>query len=120
MMSNEDQNEDRNGHQIDVTPSSGNVFADLGRPDADELLLKAQLVWHVSRVITKRALTQLQAAEILGIDQPKVLRLLRGYLSEFSVEQLIRYLVALSFDVEIVLKEKPTTHEPGSVAVHAA
>ena len=88
------------------TPSSGNVFADLGLPDAEELDLKAELVYKISRTIADRGLTQTQAAEILGINQPKVSALLRGHQDGFSVERILRFLTALDHDVEIAVKPK--------------
>lgn len=91
------------------TPSSGNVFADLGLPDAEELDLKAELVYKISQIIAERGLTQAQAAEILGINQPKVSALLRGRLDGFSVERIMRFLTALDRDVEIVVKPKAQT-----------
>lgn len=97
------------------TPSSGNVFADLGLPDADELDPKAELVYKLGRMIADRRLTQAQTAEILGINQPKVSALLRGQLDGFSVERIMRFLVALGNDVEIVVK--PTSQQRGHVRV---
>jgi predicted XRE-type DNA-binding protein len=87
--------------EISVHPSSGNVFADLGLPNADELLIKAELVHQISEIISERKLTQIEAAEILGIDQPKVSSLVRGKLSGFSTERLFRFLNALGSSVEI-------------------
>jgi predicted XRE-type DNA-binding protein len=99
------------------TMSSGNVFADLGLPDADELLVKAELVMQISRIVEERGLTQVQAAELLGIDQPKVSHLLRGNLRGYSVERLSRFLNALGQDVEIVVRPKPRTERQGRTRV---
>jgi predicted XRE-type DNA-binding protein len=90
-----------------VTPSSGNIFADLGFPDAEELKAKADLVIQIIQIIEERGLKQAEAAEIMGIDQPKVSALVRGKLEGFSMERLYRFLNALGMDVEIVVK--PTT-----------
>src|SRR5579859_5911909 len=98
------------------TPSSGNVFADLGLPDAEELDLKAELVYRISRAIADRGLTQTQAAEILGINQPKVSALLRGHLDGFSVERILYFLTALDHDVEITIKPKAQTRGRMKVA----
>jgi predicted XRE-type DNA-binding protein len=87
--------------EIEVYPSSGNVFADLGLPDAEELMLKAELAHQISELITARRLSQVQAAEILGVDQPKVSALVRGKLSGFSIERLFKFLNALGAPVEI-------------------
>ncbi|MGH8435074.1 MAG: helix-turn-helix domain-containing protein [Pseudomonas sp.] len=89
--------------KIHYTESSGNIFADLGLPDADTLLIKAELVRQISICLRNRRLTQSQAADILGIDQPKVSALLRGYLRGFSLERLTRFLNALGRDVDIVV-----------------
>jgi predicted XRE-type DNA-binding protein len=87
--------------EIQVYSSSGNVFADLGLPNADELLIKAELAHQISELISERELTQIEAAELLGIDQPKVSALVRGKLSGFSTERLFRFLNALGRNVEI-------------------
>lgn len=87
--------------EITVQASSGNVFADLGLPDSDELLLNAELAHYISKHIADRQLTQIQAAELLGVDQPKISALTRGKLSGLSVERLFRFLNALGSDIEI-------------------
>jgi predicted XRE-type DNA-binding protein len=92
--------------EIDIQVSSGNIFADLGMPNADEMLMKAELVRQINEIITQRKLNQLQAAEVLGIDQPKVSALMRGKLTGFSTERLFRFLNALGCDVQIVVKPK--------------
>jgi predicted XRE-type DNA-binding protein len=86
------------------TPSSGNVFADLNLPQADDLLAKAELAAKIIAEIQRRRLTQSQAAAILGIDQPKVSALKQGKLSGFSIERLIRLLLMLGRDIEITVK----------------
>lgn len=87
--------------EIKVVASSGNVFADLGLANADELLVKAELVRQISNLIDAKKLTQAEAAKILGIDQPKISALLNGRLSGFSTDRLFRFLNALGSDVEI-------------------
>ncbi|MBI2964046.1 MAG: XRE family transcriptional regulator [Deltaproteobacteria bacterium] len=106
--------------RIKVTRSSGNVFADLGRPQPEEALAKARLAYEIEQSIRKRGLTQAEAAKILGIDQPKVSALRNGRLSGFSVERLIRFLNALNRDVEIVVSEKPRSRRRGRLVVRAA
>ncbi|MBI3970391.1 MAG: XRE family transcriptional regulator [Chloroflexi bacterium] len=96
--------------EVASTPSSGNVFADLDLPDPDELDLKAELVYRISRIVAERELTQVQAAEVLGISQSKVAALLRGRLDGFSVERLLRCLTTLGCDIEIAVKPKAATH----------
>ena len=92
--------------EIAVTASSGNVFADIGLPEPEEELAKAQLASCIRQVIRRRRLTQVAAASRMGIDQPKVSALLNGRVSNFSSARLMRLLTALGQDVEIVLKAK--------------
>ena len=101
----------------DVEVSSGNVFADLGLPEPEEALAKAQLAYRISSIITHRHLTQKTAAELLGIDQPKVSALMRGRLGGFSTERLLRFLNVLGRDVEIRIKPKPRTRAYGRTVV---
>jgi len=103
--------------EIQVEDSTGNVFADLGLPNPEELLAKAEMVRQISRIVATRGLTQTQTAELLGTTQPKVSDLLRGRLSGFSMERLIRFLNALGRDVEIVVKKKPRTRRHARVRV---
>jgi predicted XRE-type DNA-binding protein len=103
-----------------VHVSSGNVFADLALPDADEALIKAELARRIGRILRQRRLTQHQAAALLGLDQPKVSALLRGKLQGFSLERLLRFLTALDRDVEIVIKRKPRSRRQARLRVVAA
>jgi predicted XRE-type DNA-binding protein len=93
-------------HNRESTPSSGNVFADLNLPQADDLLVKAELAAKIIGEIERRRMTQTQAAEILGIDQPKISALKQGKLSAFSIERLMRLLLLLGRDIEITVKGK--------------
>jgi len=86
--------------------SSGNVFADLGPADAGEHLIKAGLVVRIDRTIRQRRLTQAGAAQLMGVEQPKVSAMLAGQFRGYSVERLMRFLVALGHDVEIVVKPR--------------
>ena len=106
--------------RIKVTRSSGNVFADLGRPQPEEALAKARLAYEIERSIRDRGLTQAEAAKVLGIDQPKVSALRNGRLSGFSVERLIRFLNAMNRDVAIVVSAKPRSRRRGRLQVRAA
>jgi predicted XRE-type DNA-binding protein len=90
----------------EVFEGGGNVFADLGLPDAEELLAKAEMVRRISVLIDERGLSQSQAAEILGTSQPVVSELVRGQLRKFSIERLILYLNRLDWSVEIHLKPR--------------
>lgn len=86
-----------------IEEGSGNVFADLGFENPDEEILRAELVRHLHHEIERRGLTQAKAAKLLGIDQPEVSRLLRGRLERFSLERIIRFLMASGRDIRIVL-----------------
>jgi predicted XRE-type DNA-binding protein len=100
-----------------VTPSSGNVFADLGFPDAEELKAKADLVIQIIQIIEERGLKQAEAAEIMGIDQPKVSALVRGKLDGFSMTRLYRFLNALGMDIEIVVKPMTGSRKQATLLV---
>ena len=78
--------------KIEVEESSGNVFEDLRHPNPDKALLKAKLAIHIAKIVEKRGWNQDEAAERMGIDQPKVTKILRGQLREFSVERLLGFL----------------------------
>ena len=106
--------------EIKVYHGSGNVFADLELPDAEEMQAKAELARQILSIITKRHLTQAMAAEILGIDQPKVSALMRGRLRGFSMERLFHFLNALGRDVQIVVKAKPRSRQQAHLRVAAA
>jgi predicted XRE-type DNA-binding protein len=94
-----------------VTPSSGNVYADLEYENPEEMLLKAHLVMLLSKAIKAKGLNQYQAAEVLGIDQPKVSALVRGQFRGYSLERLFKFLNALDLDVEVNVKSKPEERE---------
>lgn len=93
--------------KIKFTESSGNVYADLGFKNAREMLVKADLARIINQSITERELTQVEAAKILGINQPKVSAIANGRLTEFSIERLIDFLNKLDLDVEISIHQKP-------------
>ncbi len=99
-----------------ITRSSGNVFEDLLLPDAPGLMARAQLTRQIAKVIQRKGLSQVQAAQRLEIDQPKVSALLRGRFQGFSVERLLRFLNALDQDVKIIVKPAKG-HAHGSVIV---
>jgi len=83
---------------------SRNVFQDIGVPNAEEHLVKAQLVFKIDTIMKDRGLKQVEAADLFGIRQPDVSKMLRGEFRQFSVERLLLFLVALDQDVEIVVK----------------
>jgi predicted XRE-type DNA-binding protein len=97
---------------------SGNVFKDLGIPNAEEHLVKAQLVFKIDTIMKDRGLKQAAAADLLGIKQPDVSKMLRGDFKQFSVERLLRFLVALNQDVEIVVK--PHRSRSDAAALHVS
>ena len=101
----------------DVEKSSGNVFADLGLADPAANLARAQLAQQISDAIEERKLSQAQAAALLGIDQPKVSALIRGKLSGFSTDRLLRYLNALGRDIEIVIRTKAISRSAAGINV---
>jgi len=96
---------------------SGNVFKDLGIPNAEEHLIKAQLVFKIDGIMKSRRLKQAEAAALLGIKQPDVSKMLRGEFRQFSVERLLRFLVALDHDVEIVVKPRRGRNEAAALHV---
>ena len=99
------------------TVSSGNVFADLELPNAEELQAKAALANQIASIVTHRHLTQVETAGILGTRQPKVSELLTGRLDGFSIERLIRYLNALDRDVQIIVTPKPQSRARATLKV---
>ena len=98
----------KDNEKLEITPSGGNVFADLGLPDPDKYLAKAELARQINQIIKRRGLKQVEAAKKLGIDQPKVSALSCGKLDDFSIERLISFLNRLDRDVKIVIKRRPT------------
>jgi predicted XRE-type DNA-binding protein len=100
-----------------VFTGSGNVFADLGLANSEDRLIKARLAHKISEIIASQNLTQVQAAEILGIDQPKISALSRGKLKDFSISRLIKYLNVLGSDVEITVKPKLDNYNSGTTTV---
>jgi len=101
----------------DITHGTGNVFADLGMADATERQTKTRLAMEINELLKARKLKQMQAAELLGIPQPKVSALVRYRLDGFSVEKLMGFLTALNQDVEIMIR--PSRTGEGHVTVHA-
>jgi predicted XRE-type DNA-binding protein len=102
---------------IQLAEGSGNVFADMGLPEPEEKLTKAQLASHIRQVIKREHLTQVAAATLMGIDQPKVSALPNGRLSNFSSERLMRLLTTLGQDVDITVRAKSRNRAHGRVRV---
>ncbi len=103
-----------------VTRSSGNVFADLGLPRAEEKQTQFRLAVAINQIIKERRLSQTDAADLLEINQPKISALVNYQLEGFSVERLMRFLNALGRDVEIIVRRKSKSRKPGRILVTAA
>jgi len=97
---------------------SRNVFQDIGVPNAEEHFVKAQLVYKIDTIMKKRGMKQVEAAHLFGVRQPDISKMLRGAFRQFSVERLLRFLVALDQDVEIVVK--PHLSRNKAPALHVA
>jgi predicted XRE-type DNA-binding protein len=108
---------DHDEDDITVMAGSGNVFADLGVAEPEEELAKAQLASHIRVAIGRRKLTQAKAAELMGLDQPKVSALMNGRLVGFSSDRLLRCLTALGQDVDIVVRGRAKGDARGRVRV---
>jgi predicted XRE-type DNA-binding protein len=106
--------------EIAVEKSSGNVYADLGYADGDDMLVKAQIVAKIAEIIEQRQLTQEQAAKILRLTQPKISRLLRGQFRGISERRLLRCLTRLGRDVQIIVKQAPRRRAQGRLTVRFA
>ena len=91
-----------------ATKSSGNVFADIGLPNAAEHSIKADLVLRIAARIKSKGLTQAKAASLLGLAQPDVSKLLRGHFAGYNYERLFGYLNALGERVSIEVSEAKT------------
>ena len=95
-----------------------NVFKDIGVPNADEHLVKAQLVYKIDTIMKNRHMKQTEAAVLFGVRQPDISKMLRGEFRQFSVERLLRFLVALNQDVEIVIT--PHRGQRAQAALHVS
>lgn len=100
-----------------IERGSTNVYADLGMADAEEMLVKAQLATEIGGIIKRRKLTQVQAAELLGISQPKLSGLLRGQFRGISESKMLECLTRLGRDIQIVVKSAPRSRVEGHVSV---
>lgn len=104
----------------EIVRGSGNVFADLGLPDAEERQTKLRLAYALNEIVDARRLTQAEAAARLGLNQPKVSALRNYKLEGFSVERLMTLLNALDRDIEIVIRKKPRSRAAARISVVAA
>lgn len=103
-----------------IVPSCGNVFQDLGIPNAADRQTKIQLAVAIQHQIEKQKLTQAEAAAKLDVSQPKVSALMNYKLDGFSVERLMSFLTALDQDVEIIIRAKPSSRRAARIVVKAA
>lgn len=108
---------DRNETAARIERASVNVFDDIGLSDRPAQQAKSELVVQIATIIARRGLTQAQAAEILGVSQPKVSALLRGRLDGFSTDRLFRFLNALGNDIEITVRPRPRSGRQASIRV---
>jgi predicted XRE-type DNA-binding protein len=100
-----------------VVPSSGNVFADLGLPNAAEKHTKVRLAVAINQILERRNLSQTAAARRLKVNQPKVSALSNYRLEGFSVERLMQFLTTLDRDVHIVIRRRAASRKPGRIVV---
>src|SRR5437016_8170430 len=112
--------EKRTDHNLKITRSSGNVFADLGLRDAEERQTRARLAAAINEIMKKSRLSQITAARMLGINQPKISALVNYKLDGFSTERLMHFLTALDRDIEIVIRKKPRSRRSARIVVTAA
>jgi predicted XRE-type DNA-binding protein len=111
----------RNASREDeVIRGTRNVFADLGYADADERQAKLRLAYALNQILDQRKLSQAEAANVLGVTQPKVSALRHYKLAGFSVERLMNLLTALDQDIDIVIKRKPRSRRAARISVVAA
>lgn len=96
---------------IEIERSSGNVWADVGRPDAEEAFARCQLLMLVTNTIRDRKLSLARAAWLLGTSLETVSDLIRGRLSKFSLSRLLSFVTALGYDVEIVVRPRPAASD---------
>jgi predicted XRE-type DNA-binding protein len=97
--------------KIKLTPSSGNIFADLGIENPEEYQLKARLARLINKIVAQRGWTQVETAKALGIKQPHVSELSRGLLDHFSVERLLHFLGQLEHQVTIIVSNNKSAVE---------
>jgi predicted XRE-type DNA-binding protein len=102
---------------VRIEQGSGNVFADLGFSNPGLALAKAELVQRIRELIEERELTQVRAAKLLGLDQPKVSALLRGRVEGYSIDRLFRFLAALGQRVEITVRPNAGNADASAVVV---
>jgi predicted XRE-type DNA-binding protein len=90
-----------------VTQGNNNIFADLGFDIPEEELLKAKLVREIRAIIKRRRLTQVKAADLMGLRQPDVSAITLGNTARFTLDRLVRCLDKLDYRVDVIVKHKP-------------
>jgi predicted XRE-type DNA-binding protein len=100
-----------------IEKSSGNIFADIGFANDQEMLVKANLALKISEIIAQRRLTQIEAAEVLGIPQPKLSKLLRGQFHGVSETKMLECLNKLGRDIQIVIRKANRDKRVGRTSV---
>ncbi len=98
---------------------SGNIFADLGLPDAGPRFLKVQIVSELYRLTNQRKLTQARAGKLMGISQPEVSRMFKGNFREYSIERLMEFLTSFDRDIQILVKLRKKTGRAARITFHA-
>jgi predicted XRE-type DNA-binding protein len=105
---------------IEIEKSSGNVYADMGVADADEMLVKAKLASKIGEILEARGWSQMEAAEVLGLPQPKLSNMLRGHFRGISEAKMMDCLTRLGRDVRIVIGKESRKATTGRVIVVSA
>ena len=103
--------------ELEIVAGSDNLYADTGHLNPEEALAKAELAIIISDAIKRKKLTQKQAAELIGIDQPKISAIARGQLSGFTIDRLFRFLMALGMDIIIEAKPHVSRITPAHIQV---
>ena len=105
---------------IEVTHGSGNVYVDLGLPDAEEMHIKAAIAYNIHKTIEKRKLTQTAAAKIIGVKQPELSNILRGRFRGVSIGRMLIFLNRLGHDVQITIRPARRSTKASRTTVVAA
>lgn len=101
----------------DVTVSKGNVFEDMGLSEPADRLAKAELARKIAEIISKHRLNQIEAARLLGVDQPKIFAIMNGRLAGFALERLFQFLNIMGRDVQIVVRLKSRSGKKAGLMV---
>src|SRR5262245_24298073 len=117
MVTTSRPGERKMSRKVDV--GSGNIFADLGLPDAETHFLKAQIVSEIYRLANERKLSQAQAGRLMGVSQPEVSRMFKGNFREYSIERLMNCLTAFDRDVEIVARPHKKAGRRGNIRFYS-